>query len=135
MHSCGAEIESNKKLENLLLYGSEDFKLERHEKLTVVILLNLHNDLLPPFFDYNTFWIINRLICTFPIPTVLITSYNWHRATKDSFGRFSTTKSEFTENPHGIKSWQFWKLEITPCNFHHVLVESTRNHLIDIFAW
>ena len=89
----------------------------------------------PPFFDYNTFWSINGLICTFPIPTVLITSYNWHRATKDSFGRFSTTKSEFTENPHGIKSWQFWKLEITPCNFHHVLVESTRNHLIDIFAW
>ena len=99
MRSCGAEIESNKKLENLLLYGSQDFKLERHEKLTVVILLNLHNDLSSPFFDYNTFWSINRLICTFPIPTVLITSYNWHQATKDSFGRFSTTKSEFTENP------------------------------------
>ena len=55
MRSCGAEIESNKKLENLLLYGSEDVELERHEKLTVVILLNLHNDLSPPFFDYNTF--------------------------------------------------------------------------------
>ena len=54
MRSCGAEIESNKKLENLLLYGSEDVELERHEKLTVVILLNLH-DLSPPFFDYNTF--------------------------------------------------------------------------------
>ena len=110
MHSCGAEIESNKKLENLLLYGSEDFKLERHEKLTVVILLNLHNDLLPPFFDYNTFWIINRLICTFPIPTVLITSYNWHRATKDSFGRFSTTKSEFTENPLSTRAFPWDKI-------------------------
>ena len=55
MRSCGAEIESNKKLENLLLYGSEDFELERHEKLTVVILLNLYNDLSPPFFDYTTF--------------------------------------------------------------------------------
>ena len=51
MRSCGAEIESNKKLENLLLYGSEYFELERHEKLTVVILLNLRNSLsfLHPF--------------------------------------------------------------------------------------
>ena len=37
MRPCGAEKESNKKLQNLLLYGSEDFELERHEKLIVVI--------------------------------------------------------------------------------------------------
>ena len=89
----------------------------------------------PAFFDYNTFWSINCVISTFSIPTVLIPSYTWHWATKDSFGRFSTGKSKFTENPLSICafSWDkiltISKLQITPYNFHHVQAEGTRNHL------
>ena len=101
MRSCGAEVEST---EHYLLRGQNypsekskllkgtynlissllikcvkqkvrKFELERHDKLIVVILLNLHNDLSTPFFDYKTFWSINCVICAFPIPTVLIPSY------------------------------------------------------------